>query len=537
MADMSAPLLGSLRSRRPRRRIEGDHDAIVIGAGHNGLIAATYLARAGLRTLLLEARDSVGGCASSEDVLGVRVNICNCDHMTFRTTPVMDELRLADHGLRYVDVDPAQMNVVWGGGPAYPTFKDHERTLDALRLTYPDQVDGYRRYCEDALPVARLILGAAADLPTRPRLVKGVLEKGGKGATTLLRWSRMSAADVMRRYFTEETIMAPALAAGPVVWGLSPETPGTGLGALTLALRHSVTVGRPVGGSGMLPVALQDAFLTAGGTLRTAARVVAIECEDDGVRGVRLHDGTEITAGIVVSACDPHSTFLDWLSNPPAAAGKVIERWRATPHSGGYESKLDAVITELPRYQQVPDGLEEKLGFDALAGSMMVAPTLADIHAGHAAMAQGRVMDRPVHFVNVPTVLDPSMAPTGEHVFSLETLYTPYEVQGGWPDSPEPQRWLDTYSTLVQEGWGDSVQRWRVMTPDRYESEYFLPKGHATSFGGGPIVALRAKPRELTRYETPVAGLYLTGAATFPGAGVWGASGRNCALTVLRHHG
>jgi phytoene dehydrogenase-like protein len=122
-------------------------------------------------------------------------------------------------------------------------------------------------------------------------------------------------------------------------------------------------------------------------------------------------------------------------------------------------------------------------------------------------------------------------------VFSLETLYTPYDVQGGWPNSHEPQRWLDSYSSLVHEGWQSSVQDWRVMTPDRYESEFHLPQGHATSFGGGPIVALRAKPRELTRYETPVAGLYLTGAATFPGAGVWGASGRNCALTVLAQNG
>lgn len=517
--------------------LRGDVDAIVIGGGHNGLVTAAYLARAGLRTLVLEARHDVGGCASSEEVFGVRVNICNCDHMTFRTTPVMDELDLAAHGLRYLNVDPAQMNMLWSGGPAHATFKDVDRTLQGLAITYPSQVDGYRRYCEAAIPVARLVLDAGADLPTRPRLVRTVLNARGRGVTTLLRWSRMSAAQVMRQFFTDDALMAPALSAGPVVWGLSPETPGTGMGALTLAIRHVVDVGRPEGGSGMLPRALRSSFAAAGGTVRTSARVVAIECEGDGVRGVRLADGTEITAPIVVSACDPHSTFLDWLRNPPTAAGPTIDRWRATPHAGGYESKIDAVVTEAPQYRQVPDGIEQRLGFDALTASMMIAPSLAEIDAGHRAMSHGKVMDRPVHFANVPTVLDPTMAPAGLHVFSLETLYTPYDIPGGWQTSAEPARWLDGYSTLVQHGWRDSVVDWRVMTPENYETDFHLPKGHATSFGGGPIMALRARPRELTRYETPVRGLFLTGAATFPGAGIWGSSGRSCALTVLSRVG
>jgi beta-carotene ketolase (CrtO type) len=518
-------------------RPDTDADVVVIGAGHNGLVTAAYLARAGLRTVVLEARHDVGGCASSEGFAGATVNICNCDHMTFRTTPVMDELDLGAHGLRYLEIDPAQMNMSWDGGPAHATFKDVERTLDGLALTHPDQVDGYRRYCEAAIPVARLILAAGADLPTRPRLLRTVLERRGRGVSRLLAWSRRSAAEVMRQFFTSDAITAPALSAGPVVWGLSPETPGTGLGALTLAIRHVVDVGRPEGGSGMLPVALRSALEAACGSIRTGARVVAIECDTQGVRGVRLVDGTEITASVVVSACDPHSTFLDWLTNPPRSAGPMIERWRTTPLDGGYESKIDAVLSELPRYRQVIDGLEERLGFDVLTASMMIAPSLRDIDAGHRMMADGAVMPRPVHFANVPTVVDPTMAPAGLHVFSLETLFTPYDVAGGWATSTEPARWLDGYATLVQDGWRDSVVDWRVMTPADYESQFHLPKGHATSFAGGPLMALRARPRELTRYETPVEGLYITGAATFPGAGIWGSSGRSCALTILRRYG
>ena len=512
-----------------------DFDAIVVGAGHNGLICAAYLARAGLRTLLLEARATVGGCASSEDVLGVRVNICNCDHISIRATPVAEELDLHRHGLRYLDVDPGQLNLTWDGGPAWPAFHDVERTIDALGATHPREVDGYRRYVRDALPVARLIIGAAATPPSRTNLVRGALARRGAGATTLLRWSRMSAADVLRRYFASDDIVAPAVAAGPVIWGLSPEAPGTGLGALTIAMRHAARVGRPEGGSGMLPAALKLAFEAAGGHLRTGARVAGIDCDSVGVAGVTLDDATVITAPVVVSACDPRSTFLSWLRNPPSGAGRTIERWQTTPAQDGYESKIDAAIQVLPRYRRVDHDLAHRLGYDPLHPSLMVSPSVADLHRGAALMARGEVLDRPVLLTNVPSVLDPTMAPPGRHVLSLEVLFTPYTLRGGWAGSAEPRRWLDLYATdLVEPGFLDGLGEWRAMTPDRYEADLHLPRGHATSFAGGPLAALRGRPRELTRYETPISGLYLTGAATFPGAGIWGASGRSCAATVLR---
>ena len=135
--------------------------------------------------------------------------------------------------------------------------------------------------------------------------------------------------------------------------------------------------------------------------------------------------------------------------------------------------------------------------------------------------------------MNVPTLLDPSMAPDGFHVLSLEALFTPFGLRGGWPGSHEPRRWLESFADLCEPGLLDSVVDWRAMTPDRYETEFHLPAGHATSFAGGPLAALRNSNPELTKYETAIGGLYLTGAATFPGAGVWGASGRNCATVVL----
>ena len=149
-------------------------------------------------------------------------------------------------------------------------------------------------------------------------------------------------------------------------------------------------------------------------------------------------------------------------------------------------------------------------------------------------MSSGTVLQRPGLIANVPSVGDPTIASGGHHILSLETLYTPYALPGGWASSAEPTRWLDLFAGLAQPGFKDTVVEWRAMTPDRYEREFHLPHGHATSFAGGPLAALRNKNPELTRYETPVKGLYITGAATFPGAGVWGASGRNAAMTVLR---
>lgn len=508
-----------------------DFDAIVIGAGHNGLVCAAYLARAGVRTLLVEARSSVGGTAASEAFGGGTVNICNCDHITFRTTPVMDELQLADHGLRYIDVDPAHTNLAWDDKPAWPIYNDIERTIEAIGSSYPNEVDGYRRYLAAALPAVKLVLDATNNPPSIGGLAKKVVRHRGRGVTTLLRWSRRSAADVMREYFTADAFQGPAMVTGPMVWGTSPELPGTGLGALTYALRHAARLGRPVGGSGMLPTSIERAFKAAGGQLRLSTKIIAINCEGAAVRGVTLDDGTEVTAGTVISACNPHDTFLAWLRNPPPQAKPLIRRWRSLPRDEGYQSKIDAIVAAVPHLRAFADLPADH---EPLTGTAIISPSLTDIHRGFELMKQGCILERPAMLLQVPSIVDPSMAPAGAHVFSLEALFTPYGLRGGWADSTEPRRWLEQFATLAEPGFLDGLGPWRTMTPVRYEREFHLPAGHATSFSGGPLAALRNNQPELTRYETPVRGLYITGAATFPGAGIWGASGRNAALTVLR---
>ncbi|MEN0015854.1 MAG: NAD(P)/FAD-dependent oxidoreductase, partial [Solirubrobacteraceae bacterium] len=294
-------------------------DAIVIGGGHNGLTCAAYLARDGMSVLVVEARDTVGGCASTVDALGgARVNVCNCDHALVRATGVIEDLDLPAHGLTYLEMDPAQLMMPWDGSPAWMLFKDVDRTLHSLSLTHPRQVGGYRRYVADLLPAAELVLEMTAGPPLVGAVAKRLAARRGRGLRGLLKLSRKSCADVLADYFDDEALLAGPAVTGPAVWGLPPQTPGTGLGALGYALRHAVPVGRPIGGSGALTDALASAVRAAGGTVRTGVRVAGIRTAGGRTQGITLASGRGIDAPFVISSGDPRATIVDLLEAVPS---------------------------------------------------------------------------------------------------------------------------------------------------------------------------------------------------------------------------
>ena len=341
-------------------------------------------------------------------------------------------------------------------------------------------------------------------------------------------------ADVMGEYFDDWHLISPAGVTGPSVGGVPATTPGTGSAAAIYAVRHTIQPGRPAGGSGALTDAVRASFEAAGGRTRTSSRVDRLLVRDGAVTGVRLTDGTSIGAEVVVAACDPHRVYLEWLDAVPPRARRLVDTWRTAPVHDGYESKIDAVLTSLPTSSAASTLQELRPGADVLGPTTIVAPSPDDTAEAHDLRARGLVHERPGLLVNIPTAIDSDMmiAPD-EHVLSLEVLFTPYDHPGGWPESPEPKRWLGLLDELYEP---DTlrIDRWRAMTPDRYETEFSMHRGHTPAYAASPLVALLGSRRDTTRYRTPISGLYLSGAATFPGAGVFGAPGRNAADAVMR---
>ena len=364
-------------------------------------------------------------------------------------------------------------------------------------------------------------------------MVTAAAKRGLRGSATLLRWAKRSLLDVLGSFGFPPWLISCAATSGPAVWAAAC-TPGVLVAALGFATRHLVGVGRPVGGSGALTTALAACVRAHGGQIVTGIRVNGIAVRDGRVSGVRLACGGHIAAETVITAIDPRTLIVDWLDGVPGAA-KLRTRWAARPPGDGYESKLDAVAGKLPVLRALTRVPADVLPASARnVPTTVVSPSPAQQIAAAAMARDGVVSDPPMFLLNTPSVLDETMRPAvGSHVLSLEVLWTPYALRGGWEGSPEPWRWLERLATLCEPGLLDSVRDWRVMTPPDYERKFSLARGYAPSFPGGVAAALTARQPELSRYRTPVRGLYLTGAGTFPGAGVWGASGRNTASVVL----
>lgn len=522
------------------------YDAIVVGAGHNGLTAAAYMAKAGLRVLVLEARSIVGGAAVTEDLGGVRVP--SLAHTVGRLKPsVVRELDLARHGLSLVAPE-VRVFAPQADGRAVTLYAELARSVEALRTWSEDDATAFVEYDRRVRSLSRFLADLGEEAPpdiAGPgfgdallglRLGRAFRGLGRQDGRTILRVLAMAAADFAAESFDSEPIRATTAWRGVRYTAMGPWSAGTTSVLLADAAGNDGgAAGETVfarGGPGALSAALASAVRAAGGEIRCDARVVAVTTADGTVTGVALGSGEEIAAPAVVSGIDPKrllTTLVD-----PVTVGPSM-RWRAgNIRTPGTVAKVNLVLDGLPEFPSA-SGDHRKL-----RGRIQVGTTsIDDMERAFDASKYGLLPASPVLEATIPSLVDPSLvagAPDGTQVMSVLMQWMPPGLSTAEWEGRRDEVGDLAVKTLetVAPGLGARVMARGVLTPADLETEYGLSGGHP----------LHAEPaldsfflwRPLlgwARYRMPVDGLYLAGSGAHPGGGVTAVPGRNAAREVI----
>ena len=525
-------------------------DAIVVGAGHNGLTAAAYLARGGLRVLVLEARDRVGGATVTEELApGVRVP--SLAHTVGRLRPaVARALALTRHGLSLVAPEVSVL-APQADGRAVTLWADLARTVDAIRPWSEDDAVSFVEFDRRVRTLSRFIgdLGDEAPPEIRSpgvgdalvglRLGRAFRGLGREDGRTILRVLAMAVADFVAESFRSEPIRATLAWRAVRYTAMGPWSAGS-----TAVLLHDAAgndggaAGETVfakGGPSALSEALASAARAAGAEIRTGAKVVAVTTADGAVTGVALDSGEELAARTVVAGLDP-KRLLTGLVDPVALGPSM--RWRAgNIRTPGSVAKVNLVLDGLPSFPAAAD--DPRL----MRGRIQVGTTsIDDVERAFDPSKYGRLPDAPVLEATIPSLVDPSLvagAPEGTHVMSVLLQWLPtVPAEGDWATRRDEVgdlavRTLET----VAPGIGKRVTARQVLTPADLESEYGLTGGHPLHAEPGLDSFFLWRPLlGWARYRMPVDGLYLAGSGAHPGGGVTGAPGRNAAREVLADH-
>ena len=524
-------------------------DAVIVGGGHNGLVAAYYLADAGLRTLVLERREIVGGCCVTEEFAPGFHASTGAYVLSMLREPVWRDLRLVERGI-----------VVDAAGPGLNLFADgsHLHLDDDLAATQRE-VGRFSGADARALPEFEAELGRIAALITplidttppdpaslRPRDLGRLAGLGLRAArnrrlvSDALYMFGTSATQYLSEHFASEQLTAALGWHAINDSTLGPSTPGT---AYVLLHDHASEQsgggirqwGFVRGGMGRLTAAMAEAARDAGAVIRTGAPVREILVDSGRAIGVALETGEKIRGAAVLSNADPKTTLL-CLVEP----GQLPERFTAALRAyrcQGTSMKINLAVDALPRAAAI-DGAGVQPYHH---GIVEVNPTVAEMDAAQAEARAGRPAPDPHIELCFPTVHDPSLAPEGQHVVTIDVNSQPYDLaEGSW------DRIRDQVADRAIEKLGgyfpglpDSIVARQVLAPTDLESLLGIWGGHALHGEMAFDQLFNLRPvRGWAEYRTPVAGLWLCGAGTHPGGGVTGANGRNCAREVLREvHG
>ena len=519
------------------------YDAIVIGGGHNALVCAAYLARAGRRVLVLERRERVGGAAVSEQVFpGFTFSVYSYVVSLLRPEIIRD-LDLARHGLHILPLESTLTPLP--DGDHLLQWNDPDRNRAALARHSRRDAEAYDEYGHLMHEMARAvkpILGmtppdpAGAELGDFAALVRLGAHLRGLGAEkfhALGRLLTMSAADFLDQWFETEALKATKSASGIIGTLLGPRSPGTAYVLLHHYMGEIDGVfrawGFARGGNGSVSAAIAAAARALGVTIRTEAPVARVLIDNGRAAGVVLESGEEIGARRVVSGADPRRTFLDLVGERHLDADFVaaIRRYRFRGASG----KVNLALAEAPNFTCLPGNGAH------LRGAISISPSVDYIERAYDDAKYGEVSRRPYLDIVIPSMIDPSMAPPGRHVMSIFVQYAPYHVNGGWTDARREALGDAVIDTLAEYAPNieSAILHRQVITPADIERTVGLTEGNI--FQGelslSQMFFLRPVPG-WAKYRTPIVGLYQCGAGTHPGGGVMGASGRLAALAMLR---
>lgn len=502
-----------------------DFDVITIGAGHNGLISAAYLAQAGYRVAVFERRHLAGGAVATEELVpGYQIDLGGSAHTLIRLTPVVEELGLARYGLEYVELDPLFF-APRGEGPPIFIYRDVERTVEALEAILPGEGVAYRRFTDTWRPFSEMVRDVFLSAPSPFEVGKKMVF--GRGLRLPWREALQTIfkpyGRVVDDYFESESLKAL------LVWmaaqsGPPPGEPFTAPFVLWHPLYHEAGIARPRGGSGMLTQALHRHVVAHGGDVHLSTPVDEIVMEGTKAVGVRI--GRErYTARAVLSAAHARETFGKLL---PAA-----HRPRAASHmreGNGFGAMLRLALDAPVRYTAHP-------GHEARVGLQLLCRDRRQIDTAYGAYLAGRPASDPPLVAMTFSAVDDSLAPPGGEVLWLWGQYYPYELASGtWDDRGEEvaDRMLDAFEAYAP-GTRAHVVGSLFQHPLWLERELGLYRGNVMHLEMSLDQMFFMRPfLGMAGYRTHLRGLYLTGASTHPGGGIMGASGRNAARVLLK---
>jgi len=519
------------------------YDVIVIGAGHNGLTHAAYLAKAGKKVLVLERRHIIGGAAVTEEIYpGFKYSVCSYVVSLLRPE-VIRELELARHGLEVIPLDCTFTPLPDGNYLA--RWSDHAQTRRELMrhsLTDAEAYDQFGKLMHQMAMAVKPLLAMVPPDPTslNPRELFKLLRLGRhfrKLGTHLLydltKLMTMSSADYLGEWFETEPLKATMSASGIIGTFLGPRSPGTAyvllhhyMGEIDAVFR---TWGWARGGMGSVSGALAKVAESHGAEIRTEAAVGQLLIKNGRATGVVLESGEEIQGQVVSSAVDPKRTFLKLVE--PVHLDPEFVRRVSQIRMRGSSAKVNLALDALPNFTSLPGEGPH------LRGAISISPSIDYLERAYDDAKYGSFSRRPYLDIVIPSMIDPTLAPPGKHVMSIFVQYAPYHLkEGSWLDRREEfgDTVIDTLSQYAPN-LKDIILHRQVLTPWDLEQEFGLTEGNI--FHGeltlDQLFFMRPVPG-WAQYRTPIKNLYLCAAGTHPGGGVMGASGRLAALEILR---